>query len=511
MPQGNLPPRAKKIFEAAEASAKTGTCKSSSDKEACAAKVGWSAVKEKFKKVGDKWTPKSELKEFSLVITKAVFNKESQEMKWRAVASDTDEDNYSDEMSLELFSDFLGRIKTKESPPKQFCSEYWAGGIPYISVSHYPDMEGKGIPGDVEDVFIDGNRLKAAGTFSNTPLGKACFDAICSDLYGEKSEIDDKVRISIAFLDWKHRHKSDNTVFERSGTGDSCPQCFKELLMQITDDEYEAEGKQFLGGHLIHLAMTRIPVNKRTEMEVDRSMATQLQDATSIVGEELAEELEENLEALTNPTKSEALVTMSEDETVEKGKKPSDEEDDEDESGDDEKKRKKKQHKKSEVSVDLSEVFARLDKLTSLLPEKEEKSEDTHVLDEALSNLKAVYDEICESEDPQAEMVKIQEPFNQLGEIVRAGVDKAETRDIPAGEVNASAIAKAIKTELEPLVRQMELLQAQMQNAPAQPDNIVPSPINIPPYLASKPQKKKSDTPGLRAIVERSLENTGGM
>lgn len=503
MPQGNLPPRAKKIFVAAEASAKTGTCKNAADKEACAAKVGWSAVKKSFKKVGDEWIPKSELKEFSLVITKATFNKETQDMSWRAVASDTDEDTYSDEMSLELFSDFLGRIKTKESPPEQFCSEYWAGGIPYISVSHYPDMNGEGVPGEVKDVFIDGNRLKARGTFSNTPLGKACFDAICSDLYGEKSEAEDKVRISIAFLDWKHKHKSDNTVFERSGTEDSCPQCFEELLMQIVDDEYEAKGKQFLSGHLIHLAMTRIPVNKRTEMEVDRSMATQKEDATSIVGEELADELEETLEALIDPAKSEALVTMSEDETVEKAKKKAS--DDEDESGDDEKKRKKEQHKKSEV--DLSEVFARFDELQSMLPEKEEKSEEGHILDEALSNLKAVYDEICESEDPQAALEKIQEPFNQLGAIVKAGVDEAETKDIPVGEASmAAAVAKAISKELEPIVRQMGLLQAQMQNVPVQPDNVVPNPYNISPTLLAKPLEKKSDTPGLRAIVEKSLE-----
>ena len=65
---------------------------------------------------------------------------------------------------------------------------------------------------------------------------------------------------------------------------DKCPLCTEGL-----------KGKQYLGGLLIHLALTRVPANIRTDIdvEVDKSMTTRKSDAASIVGEELANEIEE--------------------------------------------------------------------------------------------------------------------------------------------------------------------------------------------------------------------------
>jgi hypothetical protein len=54
-------------------------------------------------------------------------------------------------------------------------------------------------------------------------------------------------------------------------------------------------GKIYMKGQLVHLAMTRVPVNPRTEMSVEKSMdeiTTKRDDAKSIIGD-LAEELEE--------------------------------------------------------------------------------------------------------------------------------------------------------------------------------------------------------------------------
>lgn len=59
MPQGNLPEGARKIYLAAEASAKKSTCKDREDKDECIAKIAWSAVKSKYKKVGEKWVRKN--------------------------------------------------------------------------------------------------------------------------------------------------------------------------------------------------------------------------------------------------------------------------------------------------------------------------------------------------------------------------------------------------------------------------------------------------------------------
>jgi hypothetical protein len=57
--------------------------------------------------------------------------------------------------------------------------------------------------------------------------------------------------------------------------------------------------------------MTRVPANKRTKMEVERSMTTKKEDATSIIGEELAEEIDVMAKMV---GKSEALVVKTEDE-----------------------------------------------------------------------------------------------------------------------------------------------------------------------------------------------------
>ena len=300
MPQGNLPEGARKIYLAAEASAKKSTCKDKEDKDECIAKIAWSAVKSKYKKVGDKWVRKESeaLAQFSMVIVKAPFDNDTGEMKWRSVNSDTDEDSYNDEMTLELFSDFMGYIKSGESPPEQFCSDFWDGGIPYLSVSHYSDLNGSGVPGKVDDIYIDGNKLKSFGTFDDTVLGRACWKSVRKDLLSEeRSDAENKVRISIAFLDWKHEHKSDGYIFDRKETPEEmCPECFKELMLSLLDGK-EPEGKKFLKGQLIHLAMTRVPVNTRTLMEVDKSMVDEIKtrkdDAASIIGDEEAEKLEE--------------------------------------------------------------------------------------------------------------------------------------------------------------------------------------------------------------------------
>jgi hypothetical protein len=212
-------------------------------------------------------------------------------------------------MTLELFGDFLRRIEANEAAPEEFRSDFWSGGMPYLSISHYPDFNGDGVPGDVEVVYVDGNYLKAKGTYRDTPLGRACFKAICDDLYNtQKSENKDKVRVSIAFLDWKHKHKSNGFIFERESLHSICPECLREL---VTGDY---QGKEFLRGQLIHLAHTRVPVNKRTLMEVDKSMATtRKDDAASIVGDELADELEKKAKAAASVSKSEALVVKADD------------------------------------------------------------------------------------------------------------------------------------------------------------------------------------------------------
>ncbi len=190
MPPENLPAGAKKIFVAAEATARKSTCKDREDKDKCSAKIAWSAVKNKYKKVGDKWTPKAEVASFSMAITKTSYDKRTNTRRWKAVASDINDDLYNDNMTLELYEDFLYRIEMKELPPESFRSDYWSGGMPYLSISHYSDLNGKGVPGPIDTVYVDGKELKSTGRFDDTPLGKKCFQAISKDL-DTKSAIPD--------------------------------------------------------------------------------------------------------------------------------------------------------------------------------------------------------------------------------------------------------------------------------------------------------------------------------
>lgn len=239
---------------------------------------------------------KDSLVEMSMRITKASYNKsEKSPMKWAAIDSDIDEDLYQEKMSLELYQDFEKRIKDNTPIPEEFqeaiCETDWCGGMPYLSIAHFKSGEGKvNVPGEVESLFIDGTRLKSKGTLHDNALGRKVFDALREDLYMEKSGNAEHlpVRISIGFLDLEHKHRSQTGTpeftFVRDVYGKICPLCSQGI-----------GGKIYTKGHLIHLAMTRVPVNPRTQMSVERSMdeiTTKRKDAESIVGE-LADGLEE--------------------------------------------------------------------------------------------------------------------------------------------------------------------------------------------------------------------------
>src|SRR5665647_1906061 len=97
------------------------------------------------------------LVEFDFVITKASFDPITGKRRFRAVASDIEKDSYQESMSMELFSDFIDRATKKEQPPEHFKSTFWNGGMPYLSVAHYFDLEGKGAAGVITELFVHDN------------------------------------------------------------------------------------------------------------------------------------------------------------------------------------------------------------------------------------------------------------------------------------------------------------------------------------------------------------------
>jgi len=406
MPTGTLPKSAKALWERV-----FDASKAKGDSPAKAAKKAWGAVKNAgwTKDAKGKWTKKAQVfAEFSMAITKASYDKATGERRWVATCSDTDLDLYGDKMSMELFTDFCERIQKNEQAPDEFRSSFWSGGMPYLSVSHYPDLDGLAVPGPVDGVFIDGNKFKSKGRFADTPLGIASYDSVKKDIV-EKSP--NPVRISIAFLDYKHRHLANDYVFERSLSDPKkmiCPECISEM---ITGDY---GGKEFLRGMLVHEAMTRVPVNQRTDMEVERAMTTRKQDAASIIGDELAEELEDKAKLV---GKSEALVIKADEveEVVEApAETPEEEELAEVEFADED---------DSKILAELSELKSQISELVAVLKgkgdkkfkkEDEEETEDSpDEEDEEYKDKKKKKEQKSEVvEEPQADpMIAIAEAF----------------------------------------------------------------------------------------------------
>jgi cation transport regulator ChaB len=493
-----LPEEGQKMWMSVFNSAYSGTCKDSPDKDACAAKVAWSQVSKKYGK------KESSLTEFSLSVYAATHNKPAGTLRWKASASDVFNDLLLDNMTAELFDNFMDRIDANELAPEEFRSDAWQGGMPYLSVAHYDDLNGDGIPGDVEKIYIDGNYLKACGEFKKTPLGLACYHSLCKDLYEEeKSETKEPIRISIAFLDWKHRHKDDGTVFERKSLDDICTKC----LMEMITGEYS--GKEYLKGQLVHLALTRSPVNKRTSisLEVEKSMATQKEDAVSIVGEELADELENKKSELVG--KSQALVEMSKTDTEDVTEEVTEEV--VEEKVEVPAKEDKAEALRKEDKVDLSEVMSSISELKELLQtESKHEEKEPHPMEEPFATFRASYDEILSSNLSVDDKLRaLQEPLDIISRaIVDSVKDKGTGTVEPVGDVQA--IAKALSDVMSPISSKLDLLLDQRSRT-EKSDNYIPEQRSISANEAIKRTTQvpssvsQSATPRIRELVERSV------
>jgi hypothetical protein len=190
-----------------------------------------------------------------MYITRVSEDEQTGVKRWFSSASGLDRDLYDERMSVELFKDFIKRVKSRDEVPAPFSSKAWNGGLPYLSIAHYLDLDGFGIAGDTEQVFVDGNMFKARGDFRDTEIGNASYGAV-------KRDIDDdlphefRTRISIAFLDLAHEHEGfENGKFTRENMIDQCKMCSKGLGEKI-----------YRAGHLVHFALTRRPAFTRASI-----------------------------------------------------------------------------------------------------------------------------------------------------------------------------------------------------------------------------------------------------
>lgn len=376
----------------------------------------------------------SAMAEFSMSIVKATSR--NGEMAWRSVNSDIEEDFFGEKMSLELFADFDKHIENNEAIPAVFknaiCEEDWCGGMPYMSIAHYKSGTGKvNLPGEVTSVYVDGKALKSTGVLFDTPLGKAVYKSLKKDLV-EKSKI--PVRISIGFLDTEHTH-GDKFTFTRKTLADKCPLC-KE---GIGDKIYKK-------GHLVHLALTRVPANPRTEMELEqKSMTTKIQDAESVIGDE------ELVKTLDLKSMTEDVLVIKAKDTVDANAETAAEDATENcEEGDEECMKKKKPFVKESIVVSSSSVPEPV-KPADVEPSAVEKS--MAFLVERIAALKA------QGMTGDNALAEIQKNFDELGNVVKAEF----TVPLSPEEIVKQNMAEIVRSALSEM-----LPQALAQIAPAQ-------------------------------------------
>ena len=397
----------------------------------------------------------------------------SGERKIRLSASDTGEDVFEERMSLELFNNFIRRINQPvEEVWKSVLVEKsgWAGGMPYTSVSHYPSgVAGKNIPADVTSVYVDGHVLKSIAVVRNTSLGDALWESLRADADGT-SDYDDKVRVSIGFIDLKHQH--GDFVFERKTLADRCPMC-----------QNGVGNKVYLDGILVHEAFTRVPANPRTDVEVDMAskIKTVAEDAESIVGKNNLEELEVNKSSLPEGVlvvKSEEVP--AEEPVVEKAAPKEDEEETEDE----EYKDKKKKGKKDEAPVEKSEFEQAFD-----------------ILKEQIEQNKSL--------PKQEALEKIQPAFDALGAAVQKSFVEPELKSVTAVIDPALAgVLQGIADSVNGLVEKVNVLSDELtiiksQRVAAPVNSDTPKPRNLQVNRAITNQPLKPLT--IQQLAEKSV------
>lgn len=424
-------------------------------------------------------------------------------MCWSAVSSDVDWDLYGEKMSLTLYKNMISKINNKVPPPEfykdEVISDYWQGGMPYLSIAHFPDGNGKAVPGEVHKLYVDGNKLKAKGLLFENPLGIAVWKSLKKDELNYKNLIDeDRIRISIAFIDLAHKHGKDGKVFHRKSKTDVCAECSSGKGEKI-----------YLDGYLVHLALTRVPVNPRTLMEIDNPMATKSkkittrkEDAESILGDSSL--VDEIVEA-TLETKSDVLVEMSEAETeaplVEESKgdkKPVDEE-----NGDEEK--KDKEYKKMSLSDEDIERIAL--KVKSLIPEPPiVEASQRDVLEVELDNLySSVMEAKAQPSTLEEKLMAIQPALSQVAEVIKSVVKDASA---PTTTVQADANLQIIEA-LQSLTNEIKDIKTEVATLKAQSvpssENRVPVPRSVVVKALPNEQVITSMKVGsVRNIVRRS-------
>ena len=416
-----LPEKAKDIYEAAWKQAKDD----GRDDET-AAQIAIAAVKRagyvKDEDTGQ-WA-KAAYHTIEMWITKAVKGKDGV-MRWNATVSKFAVDNQGDEVTPEFFKSAAAQVANGLRPAPVLCVSHIDKGMPSDDWT----------AGDVEALYVDGDQPKAKGTFRDTLLGRAAFQAVRDD-WSNKVPDNEKTRISMGFFD--------------EGS---------ERLVTRMQDGTEKIGRRFRLGWIKHLALTRVPVVEETRIKAGlevKSMpaTTKKQDAASIVGDELAEQLLPEQETEKADLSDDGMITKGDDAETEqqKAKKPEMEEDEpEDEMDGD----------GNPVSDEEDEEEKKDKKAKSLASQSAPTPHDVTVaafVDDFATKCKAV---LLTDGDRTDKFKALQEHINSFGEGV---VELVKGSTPPSSRDIADVVAEAVQAAVVPLQDQLAGVKAELDD-----------------------------------------------
>jgi hypothetical protein len=287
----------------------------------------------------------------------------------------------------------------------------------------------------------------------------------------------------------------------------------------------------YLKGHLLHLALTRVPVNKRTditpEVEVDKSMTTRKEDAASIVGEEIADELERESKMV---GKSEAYVEKADEEAIEEVKEETVEAEAVKEDVEEVSEPEVDVPQVDDIRQELSQIKSTVEALASVLLAKDGKKEEdeectpemkkegkcgkkaekkSHVLDPVLENLKSEFDRVVVLEGSEAEKLQaLQAPYAEIAEALRSAVTPPEAlTETTEQDATLEDIKSMIQAAIQPLADQVKLMTTQL-NARSSAEavaNSTPQRRSIPPLVIQKANPVADKVDSFSAVAKRSV------
>jgi copper chaperone CopZ len=287
-----------------------------------------------------------------------------------------------------------------------------------------------------------------------------------------------------------HRHDLLGKTWDRRSEGMICPYC----------KEHGDKNVSFVDGLIIHLALTRIPANPQTfiveaEAKMAQKSQAQVMDATSIVGEELAQAMAE-AEMSKMAVGEEVIITKAEDPDEEKP----DPEEDEDEKPQEEKACREDEkmgdkpdedEDEEEEDEDMDKIFAEL----KVLATQKSDSRESHI-----QAINAAYEMLA---------AKMSEKVNTLYVPEQKSAESAPAIDM---QTLKSDIVKEVTDALMPLIQNMsvqiqtlgDVNAAKSMALPEREVQAPPAPINkqqVRPHL----QQPEVKTSVIRRIAMKSV------